>query len=108
MADAEGERQHGDDGKCWVFLQRADSIASIARKLLQHLTGPPLSDFFFDLFQTAQLNEGRALRFRRAHPGTALLLSQLIQIRAQLFVEVAFNVRLREEIAAKTGQTAQE
>ncbi len=77
-------------------------MTKILQKLIEHSTGLQLSHFFLDLFEAAKLDAGCTPRFLGSHPGGALLLSQLIQTRAQFVVEIPIDARAREKIASKT------
>ncbi len=106
-ADSQRQRRQRNHRKSGVPPKSAETVAKILQKIFQHLTRPDLSDFFFGLLKASQLDARRPLRFRGAHARPSLLLSQLVQISAQLLIEIMFDAGPREEIAAKTSQTAQ-
>src|ERR1035441_3918453 len=83
-------------------------LEQMLQDLLQHVTGPRLSDFFFDLFQAAELDQSGPARIRRAHAGRALFVGQLVQVGVHFLVEVALEARPREEIAPKPRQQVQQ
>ena len=103
-ADAEGEREYGDDGEAGIFPQHARAVADVLKENFDGAEGPHIAA---SLLQQTYVSKPAA-RGRAAGAGSCALLLEFFlahgQMEAQFFVEVAVKLpALDQRFHAKPG-----
>ena len=90
-ADAEGQRQHRDDGEPGVALKSAPAVANILRDFFEPARAARVAADLLDLIEAAELQPGAAAGFVVAEALREAVRDQAIEVIAELGVELVLE-----------------
>ena len=103
-ADAEGQRQRDDDGEGGIGPQLPEGIAEILQGVLDETGASGFAAVFADLLVAAEGETGAAARFGFGKAGLPELLDFVVEVKAELVVELAFDGAAAKESAQAITQ----
>ncbi len=92
-ADAESQREDGDDGEGRRAAQQPQCIAEVGAKLVEQAQAERLAAFLRPGADTAELGAGAAARLRRRHPGPHEILRVAVEMELELVADRSIEIR---------------
>ena len=105
-AHAYAEGQYGNRREARSPDQRAYAEAHILTKRVEPRTDPHITDVFFDLFDTTDLQSGCPASVVPRHALRHLFLNEQVDVAVDLIAEVPFDAAAAEEIAHEVADEA--